>query len=317
MNKMIKGVIACTIAGVAFGTQWPVAGSALKEIDPYYFTLIRYSIVAIVLSIILFLTEGKNGFKIEKKQILSVSVMGTLAFCVYNFLVFAGQKMAGTSGTILASLLMALIPMVSVLMVWLIDKKRPSKMTLVFVGTSLLGVVLVITKGSLDVIVKDARLVFPISLMVISVIAWVLYTIGGSRFKAWSSIKYTTLSCLFGDVASIILVVIMTQTHFIKMPTMTILVDIKWQILYMSLIAGVLGVLMWNVGNKILTPQNGSLFMNLVPIVTFMIEILQGYNLSLIELIGALLTIGSIILNNVMLRRTLLKPINVNTTIQK
>jgi len=71
----------------------------------------------------------------------------------------------------------------------------------------------------------------------------------------------------------------------------------------MSLIAGVVGVLMWNVGNKILTPQNGSLFMNLVPVVTFVIEVMQGYNLSVIELLGAIITIVSIILNNVLQRR--------------
>jgi drug/metabolite transporter (DMT)-like permease len=193
--------------------------------------------------------------------------------------------------------------MVSVLVVWLIYKKRPSGLTLLFVVTSLFGVILVITKGSLKVIVQDTRLIFPISLMVISVLAWVLYTIGGSRFKEWSSIKYTTLSCLFGNVVSIVVILIMTKVDFVKVPTVSTLIDIKWQIVYMSLIAGVVGVLMWNVGNKILTPQNGSLFMNLVPVVTFVIEVMQGYNLSVIELLGAIITIVSIILNNVLQRR--------------
>lgn len=314
MNKMIKGILACTIAGIAFGTQWPIAGSALKTIDPYYFTLIRYAIVAVVLALILFLTEGKDGFKMAKKQILPTAVMGTLAFCIYNFLVFAGQKMAGTSGTILASLLMALIPMVSILMVWLIDQKRPSGLTLFFVGTSLLGVILVITKGSFKVIAQDSKLLLPILLMIVSVLAWVLYTIGGSSFKDWSSIKYTTLSCLFGNITSAILIAILTSTHFINVPTMTTIINIKWQIMYMSLIAGVIGVVMWNIGNKILTPQNGSLFMNLVPIVTFIIEILQGYHLSLIELIGALLTISSIILNNVSQRHNYASMIKTTAT---
>jgi len=45
------------------------------------------------------------------------------------------------------------------------------------------------------------------------------------------------------------------------------------------------------------------LFMNLVPVVTFVIEVMQGYNLSVIELLGAIITIVSIILNNVLQRR--------------
>ena len=305
MNKMIKGLLACTIAGVAFGAQWPIAGSALKHIDPYYFTLIRYLIVAIVLSIILYFTEGKSGFKIEKKRVPKIALMGTLAFCVYNFLVFSGQQMVGTSGTILASLLMALIPMVSVLVIWGISHKKPSNSTLFFVVTSLIGVTLVLTKGSFNVIIQDAKLIFPIILMVISVLAWVIYTIGGSDFSDWSSVKYTTLSCIFGDLVSIVVIAIMTFSGLLKVPTIATLDSIKYQIGYMSLIAGVVGVLMWNIGNKALTPQNGSLFMNLVPVVTFIVEVIQGYQISSIEVIGATITIVSIILNNIIQRKEL------------
>ena len=59
-NSFSRGVLSCLIAGLLFGAQWPIAGSALTIIDPYWFTLIRYIIVAIILSAILFLKEGKN-----------------------------------------------------------------------------------------------------------------------------------------------------------------------------------------------------------------------------------------------------------------
>ena len=54
MNKknIFLGILLCVISTLAFGGQWPVAESALKVIDPFYFTLIRYVAVAIVLSII-------------------------------------------------------------------------------------------------------------------------------------------------------------------------------------------------------------------------------------------------------------------------
>lgn len=59
-NKFLTGFCSCLIAGVMFGAQWPIAGSALHVIDPYWFTLIRYLIVAIVLSVILFFERGKR-----------------------------------------------------------------------------------------------------------------------------------------------------------------------------------------------------------------------------------------------------------------
>ena len=71
----------------------------------------------------------------------------------------------------------------------------------------------------------------------------------------------------------------------------------------MSVFSGVIGVLLWNIGNKLLTPQNGSLFMNLVPIITFLIEIMFGYKLTNVELIGVTMTILAIVLNNLFQRK--------------
>lgn len=90
--------------------------------------------------------------------------------------------------------------------------------------------------------------------------------------------------------------------HISQAPLLADIQSIKWQLLYMSIFSGVIGVLMWNVGNRILTPKNGSLFMNLVPIVTFVIEVFSGYKISKIEILGALLTISAIVLNNLISR---------------
>ncbi|MCY7115580.1 DMT family transporter [Streptococcus mutans] len=301
-NSFSRGVLSCLIAGLLFGAQWPIAGSALTIIDPYWFTLIRYIIVAIILSAILFLKEGKKGFVVKKGQLLIVFFLGTMAFCAYNFLVFAGQKIAGTQGTILASLLMALIPMISVLVLWGYKKEFPGWLTITFIVISLLGVVLVVTKGNFLIFQQQSNLLFPILLIFFSVFAWVFYTIGGSSFPNWSSLKYTTLSCILGNISSIFVIIFLTKMHISQAPLLADIQSIKWQLLYMSIFSGVIGVLMWNVGNRILTPKNGSLFMNLVPIVTFVIEVFSGYKISKIEILGALLTISAIVLNNLISR---------------
>ena len=93
-NRFFKGILSCLIAGSVFGAQWPIAGSALQIVDPYWFTLIRYLIVASILAIILFYKEGKEGFKLHRKEFPKILFLGTMAFCAYNFLVFAGQQIA-------------------------------------------------------------------------------------------------------------------------------------------------------------------------------------------------------------------------------
>lgn len=302
-NKFLTGFCSCLIAGVMFGAQWPIAGSALHVIDPYWFTLIRYLIVAIVLSVILFLREGKGGFTVNKSQLIGIYFLGTMAFCAYNFLVFAGQKMAGTQGTILASLLMALIPMVSILVLWVYKREFPGWLTLSLILVSLLGVFLVVTKGNISIFQQEKNLLKPIILIFLSVFAWVFYTIGVSHYPSWSPLKYTTLSCLFGNISSIFVIIILTKMNISNAPSLSDLQSVQGQLLYMSIFSGVIGVLMWNVGNKFLGPQNGSLFMNLVPIVTFLVEVFLGYRISAIEIFGACLTIWAIVVNNLARRK--------------
>ena len=67
---------------------------------------------------------------------------------------------------------------------------------------------------------------------------------------------------------------------------------------YMIFISGVIGVLTWNAGNKKIGATYGSFFMNLIPIVTLIISVIQGYKVGIIEILGASLTIIVLILNN-------------------
>lgn len=304
-KKMFKGIIFCTIAGVTFGGQWPIAKKALQIIDPFYFTLYRYLIVAAVLAVILYAKEGKKSFKLEGKG-LTLWFFGTMAFTAYNFLVFLGQKLIGDSGAIIGSVLMALIPMVSVLVIWAVKKKKPSAFTMFNIIIAFAGVVLVVTKGHLAVFLNGNLSIFPIALMLVSVVAWVIYTLGTEYFKDWSPLRYTTLTCILGNISSVVVVVLCTKLNYISMPSKSDLSELIFEMFYMSVISGVIGVLAWNAGNKILTPLNGTLFMNLVPIVTFIVSMILGYKITIIEILGSGLTIGALISNNIY-QRSLIK----------
>jgi hypothetical protein len=70
----------------------------------------------------------------------------------------------------------------------------------------------------------------------------------------------------------------------------------------MAFPAGFVAVLSWNIGNKILTPLNGMLFMNVVPLTSFVISALQGLVPSTVQILGAGLTGLALIGNNLALR---------------
>jgi len=103
-DKIIMGTLYCLVAGVPWGAQFPIAGSALKLIDPFSFTLLRYLAVSLILVALLIIAEGTKALSFEGKA-KWVWFFGTMAFTVYNFLVFLGQKTAGPSGAVLASIM--------------------------------------------------------------------------------------------------------------------------------------------------------------------------------------------------------------------
>ena len=66
----------------------------------------------------------------------------------------------------------------------------------------------------------------------------------------------------------------------------------------MIVVSGVLALFSWNAGNRALTPINGSLFINLVPVTTFVIAIPSGYDMTALEAAGAVVTIAALVSND-------------------
>jgi hypothetical protein len=71
----------------------------------------------------------------------------------------------------------------------------------------------------------------------------------------------------------------------------------------MGLGAGFIGILSWNLGNRILTPLNGVLFMDVVPLTTFIVSALAGVIATPVQIAGACMTGAALVLNNLYLRR--------------
>ncbi len=74
---------------------------------------------------------------------------------------------------------------------------------------------------------------------------------------------------------------------------------------FMVLLPGLAALLSWNLGLKLLSPPNGLLFINFVPITTFVIMAFHGYQISNYEFFGTLLIIFAIIRNNMHQRKTI------------
>ena len=227
-----------------------------------------------------------------------------MAFTVYNLLIFWGEDLLGEPGIMVASVMEALMPMISIVIVSLLYKRLPKSLTLGFVVLAFVGAVLVITKGDIQSFLGATSNMFPSLLIFIAVIGWVVYTMGGPQFAGWSALRYSTLSCLLGTGTAVAIVAVLTLTGYVSVPTVETLAVTSPHLAFMTIFPGVIALVGWNVGVTILSPINALLFINFVPITTLTISFIQGTSLTAYDYIGTLFIIVSLLGNNIYLRMT-------------
>ena len=300
-NSVLLGAVLCFIAAVSWGAMFPVAHAAFKYIDPFYFTIIRYGSVTIILVAILLWKEGKQAFQLEGKGFY-LWFFGTMAFTIYNLFIFWGEDLLGLSGVMIASIMESLMPMISIVIFWMFFKKRPHPFTLTCVFVSFIGALLVITKGDIGAFLSATDDFIPSMLIFIAVVGWVIYTMGGSEFSNWSALRYSTLSCLLGTITALVITIGTTLFGYTPAPSVNDVIAVSPHLLFMIIFPGVIALLGWNIGVSILSPLNGLLFINFVPVTTLIISTFQGNPITMFDLIGTVFIIVSLLSNNIFVR---------------
>ncbi|UNM97205.1 DMT family transporter [Ignatzschineria rhizosphaerae] len=295
-QNLLYGALLLIIASASWGAMFPVAAEIFKVISPYYFTLLRYLPVAVILAIILYFKEGASAFKTEG-HLFMIWFFGSMGFTVYNLLIFVGQDQLGDPGVLIASIMEASVPIISAMVMWAYYRARPSTFTLGTILIAFVGVLFVVTNGDFSTIFGGGRL-FPLFLLFLAALGWALYTIGGSRLPKWSVLRYSTLSIIYGMGTTLAVVIAGTLMGKIEVPTVTEIVSVKYHLLFMILLPGLFALLGWNKGVQILTPINAVLFINLAPVTTIVIRMIQGHVIQPFELIGVAIVCSMIIANN-------------------
>lgn len=289
------------MAAASWGAMFPVAHSAFEHIDPFYFTLIRYSGVTIILIFLLLWKEGKEAFRLEGRG-LHLWFFGTMAFVVYNLLIFWGEDLLGESGIMVASVMEALMPMISIVIVWLLFRNRPERFTTFCVLLSFVGAIFVITKGNFASFLTGVNQIIPSLFIFIAVVGWVIYTMGGDQFKGWSVLRYSTLTCLLGTLTALVVVAGVTMTGYISVPTVEVLQATYPHLLFMIIFPGLIALLGWNFGVSVLSPINALLFINFTPLTTLTVSLFQGYQITTFDVLGTAFIIIALLSNNIYVR---------------
>ncbi|WP_042338248.1 DMT family transporter [Paraburkholderia ferrariae] len=298
-----KGVASCLAATVLIGVMFPVMTDALRHIDPFTFTSLRYLIAGAGFAILLLRREGRAALRTDGQSLAFAWLLGSVGFCGFGSFVFLGQQLGGREGALNASIMMATQPMMGLLLNAAVRRSAPPLLSFAFVLLSFTGVVLVITRGDLHAALQAPQHYAASGLIVLGALCWVIYTFGSAYFTRWSALKYTTFTTWLGLSTIIAVNVVLIALHAVDAPTPAALWAIVPHLIYMGPVAGFVAILCWISGNRILGPMNGVLFMDVVPITAFAVSALTGVVPDEAQIAGAALTASALVLNNVYLRQ--------------
>jgi drug/metabolite transporter (DMT)-like permease len=292
------GAFFATVTAVIWGGQFVVGKDALRHVDAFPLTAMRYALAAVLLLSLLLAVEGRGALRLEGRG-WRLFGLGSLGFGGFNLLAYTGLAHARPES---ASLIVALGPLVTAVVLWLRDGIRPALATGVAVVVALVGIALVVSKGDPNALV-DGSVGWGDGLVLLGVISFVLYTLGAARHRELSPLRYTALTAGLGWFTIAGASVVGMASGLVQTPTAGDVGAVVPHLLYLAVPGALVAVLTWNAAVVRIGPQNTALIGNLIPVTTFVIEIVRGYRPGGLELAGAVIAVGALAANNLLQRR--------------
>ncbi len=293
------------IPAIGWGAMFPIADSAIKRVDPFHLTAIRYLLAAAGFLALLWMFEGRRALRPGGRG-FELWLFGSAGIAGFNLLAFAGLEHTTPEH---AALIVATSPLMALLADAALARRAPRPATLGFVLLALAGVLMVIGKGD-PLAVLNGGVNAGDLLVFLGAASFVVYTFGARRFADLSSLRYTALTATGGTVTVLVVTEFATLAGWLTAPSGGDVSAIWWQLAYVVVIGALVAVLAWNEGVKRLGAPNAALFMNLVPVVAFTIAIVRGYHPEPIELAGAALTVAALVGANLTARQDRVRPVS-------
>ncbi len=291
------GLLAVAAAVCVWGVQLPVAKGAFETLDLFHMTSIRYTVPSIFMLAILVVSEGRRSASYET-HLLAATALGVIGMCGSPVLVFIGMEMSRADH---AAVIVAMQPSIAAIALWTLHGLRPANFTLACIFIAFVGVVLVVTKGEIR-FAETRRELFGDFLVLLGAACWVAYSMGTQRLSGWSTWRTTVLTMIPGALATILVTETLVFSGYVARPTFAQVLEVRWELGYLSFVGVFFALLAWNFGNRRIGPQNSTLLINLLPVATFLYLSAQGHEFATIELLGASLVVVALIANNFYVR---------------
>lgn len=289
MNKIPPHVLLI-LATVLWGGNFVIGRAVADDIPPIILSYFRWIIALIVFLPIAWKSFAKD-WQYIRNHLRIVIVLSLTGIATFNTLVYVALHY---TTAINASLMNSTTPIVIFLLSYLFIKEKLTKKQIIGAILSLIGVLFIISRGSLELITSFSFNSGDL-IMLIAVLSWSIYSLLVKQYSDRLPGNSTFL-------ASIVIGIIILTPFFI-FDWLNEHESINWSIgsvsaiLYIGIFASIVAFLSWNSGVVRLGASKAGIFLNFIPLfATLFAVIFIGETLQLSQLFGAVFVISGVYL---------------------
>ncbi|MEO3946554.1 DMT family transporter [Gorillibacterium sp. CAU 1737] len=256
----------------------------VAELSPVQMTFCRWAIAICLLFPIAQIAEKPDWRAVWRKWPLLL-LMGLLGVIGYNFLLYEALRFTTSLN---ASLVNAMNPALIVLGAALFLKERLTVSSVAGLLVSLVGVLLVLTKGSPALILQMAYNTGDL-IMLAAISVWTAYSLLGRRTRGIPPITATAVSALLG--LTVLLPFFLASGNPFPLSGKAVI-----GILYIGLFPSVASFIFWNAGIRKVGASRSGVYMNLITVFTAVLSVLMGNAIENSQIVGGLLVFAGVYL---------------------
>jgi drug/metabolite transporter (DMT)-like permease len=307
------GIAALLLATSAWGGMFLVSKGVLNHVDPFWLTLIRYSLSA-MLFIALLMPRGATPWLKLRAHAMPLAIRGLAGFGVFSVMLLTGLAHSVPSH---GAIIMATTPMTTQLLRWALDGVRPTRATVLTSLLALAGVIIVSGALSSHGAQAGESTAFGDAMAFVGTLGWVWYTRGAAQFAdKLDVVEYSALTVLASWPLLLIGAVVATAAGLAEVPSGSGLM-LSWHALaYVGLISSAVAVLAFNFGVRTMGAVTGTAFLNFVPVSALLMSVALGKLPSGNELLGMAMVVGALLIHTASTRTKAALPVRAARPVQ-
>ena len=288
-NKSIYVALPVAIVGVVFFSAKAVLVKMAYQyhVEAIPLLLFRMTFALPVYLVVALIKRPANPQMIQKKDYGWIVVFGFIGYYLASLFDFLGLEYIKAS---LERIILFVYPTLVILLSWLFMKKRPSRLQVLAIGISYLGILVTFydeleISGNMDSILLGAGLVL------LSALTYAGYIVGsGWLIPKFGAVAFTSYAMIISSMCIFIHFAVFVQTDLFHYPQ-----EVYWLGFAMAMLSTVIPSYLVSVAIKYMGASNFSVVGSLGPISTIVLaNIFLDERMTLLQLIGTAIVIGGV-----------------------